>query len=113
MSTVKKAKRKKPEGLHRKVPVKIGIKQKKEKTMRLPDLKKVIAFFSSEGFSEIEARKFFNHFESNGWKIGGKTPMENWHAAARNWMLDTPKYNSNYKNTSRRLNNTKNYGEPL
>lgn len=89
------------------------VAQKKEKTMQPPELEKVITFFRLEGFSEIESRKFFNHFESNGWKVGGKSPMKNWHAAARNWMLNIQKFNPNYKGTSRHLNNTKNYGEPL
>jgi hypothetical protein len=62
----------------------IKVAQIKEKVMQPPVLEKVIAFFRMEGFSEIEARKFFNHFESNGWRVGGKSPMKNWHAAARN-----------------------------
>lgn len=89
------------------------VAQKKEKVMQPPELKKVIVFFRLEGFSEIEARKFFNHFESNGWRVGGKSPMKNWHAAARNWMLNIQKFNPNFKPGSRNLNNTKNYGEPL
>jgi len=39
--------------------------------------------------------------------------MKNWHAAARNWMLNTQKFKPNFKGASRYLNNTKNYGEPL
>jgi hypothetical protein len=100
IGTINKSKRKK-------------VAQKKEKVMQPPELEKVIPFFRMEGFSEIEARKFFNHFESNGWRVGGKSPMKNWHAAARNWMLNIQKFNPNFKGTSRNLNNTKNYGEPL
>ena len=33
-----------------------------------------------------ECEKFFDHFESNGWKQGGKTPMRDWKASFRNWM---------------------------
>ena len=32
-----------------------------------------------------EAEKFCDHFSSNGWKVGGKTPMKDWKAALRNW----------------------------
>jgi Helix-turn-helix domain len=39
------------------------------------------------GLPLIEAEKFWNHFESNGWKVSGKTPMKNWHCALRNWQL--------------------------
>jgi hypothetical protein len=93
-----------------------NIAAKKEKAMILPSIAEVITFFKSENFPEVEARKFFNHFESNGWKVGGKTPMKNWNAAARNWMLNSSKFaqkpkpsNSNPTN----LNKSKNYGEPL
>lgn len=38
--------------------------------------------------------QWFNHFESNGWKVGGKTPMLNWQRAADNgfarWLKDNP-----------------------
>jgi len=32
-----------------------------------------------------EATSFFNHYESNGWKVG-KNPMKSWKAAATNWI---------------------------
>jgi hypothetical protein len=89
------------------------VAQKKEKPMQPPELNKVIPFFKIEGYSEMEARKFFNHFESNGWKVGGKSPMKNWHAAARNWMLNIEKFNPAQKKGSNVLNKPKNYGEPL
>jgi hypothetical protein len=53
------------------------VAQKKEKVMQPPPLPCVITFFHIEGFSQLEARKFFNHFESNGWKVGGRSPMKN------------------------------------
>lgn len=31
------------------------------------------------------ARKFIDHYDSNGWKVGGKSPMKDWQAAIRNW----------------------------
>ena len=34
--------------------------------------------------SAIEAEKFLNYYESNGWKVG-KNPMKSWRAALRNW----------------------------
>ena len=46
-----------------------------------------------------EAEKLFDHYESNGWKVGGKAPMKCWKSATRNWMRrnfddknDAPKY---------------------
>ena len=62
---------------------KVAPKKEKEESVRAT-LEEAITFFKLENFPEIEAHKFFNHFESNGWRVGGKTPMKNWHAAARN-----------------------------
>jgi len=45
--------------------------------------------------SKDEAEKFCDHFESNGWKVGGKTKMVSWKAAVRNWL----KGNSNERFT--------------
>ena len=65
---------------------------KKENGFIPPALDEVQAFFKAEDYPEVEASKFFNHFESNGWKVGGKSPMKNWHAAARNWMLNSQRF---------------------
>lgn len=45
-----------------------------------------IAFFAQQGASAEQAATFFDHFEANGWKQGGKTPIKDWRAAARNWI---------------------------
>jgi hypothetical protein len=43
-----------------------------------------------EYFTELnapqEADPFFDHFTSNGWRVGGETPMKDWRAASRNWL---------------------------
>ena len=39
------------------------------------------------GLPRGEAMKFFFHFESNGWKVGGKTPMKSVSAAMSNWKI--------------------------
>ena len=36
--------------------------------------------------AQIEAAAFCDHYESNGWRVSGKTPMVNWRAAFRGWM---------------------------
>lgn len=86
-----------------------------------PSLTGVKDFFFEKKFPAAEAEKFFNHYESNGWLVGGRSPMKNWQAAARNWILNAEKF-SNGK-TDRSNNNTragnlqatteKNYNEPL
>ena len=102
----------------------------KESLATKPNLEEAQTFFSENNFSEIEAQKFFNYFESNGWLVGGKTKMKDWKAAARNWMLNANKYANNKPNQSAistRANtresllvpnhlhvaNQKNYGEAL
>lgn len=39
-----------------------------------------------------EAVAFFDHFESNGWRVAGKTPMVDWRAAFRGWMRRRPQF---------------------
>lgn len=81
-----------------------------------PILENVLQFFKKENATEIEANKFYNHFQSNGWLVGGKSKMKDWKAAARNWMLNAQKFSPastvpqpNHLHTSTQ----KNYGEPL
>ena len=81
-----------------------------------PPLSHVKIYFSEKNFSDQEAEKFFNYFESTGWLVGGRTKMRDWKAAARNWMLNIPKFAKNQKPTSPdpiRLNPNKRYDEPL
>ena len=42
-----------------------------------PSLAEVILFFKEKNKTDLEAEKFFNHFESNGWLVGGKSKMKN------------------------------------
>jgi hypothetical protein len=51
-----------------------------------PFLDEVLAHFKQAGFPANQAPLFFNHYEAIGWKLGGKTPITNWHAAAAKWM---------------------------
>jgi hypothetical protein len=37
------------------------------------------------GLPADEAAIFFDHYEANGWKQGGRTPLKSWRAALRNW----------------------------
>lgn len=81
-----------------------------------PVFKQVQSYFLEQHFPEIEAQKFFNHFTSNGWRVGGKTPMVVWTAAAQNWMLNANKFepkSSTPKANHLNIPNFKNYGEPL
>ncbi len=87
-----------------------------EKNLAIPLLEEVLAYFREQDFPELEANKFFNYFQSIGWLVGGKTPMADWPAAARNWMLNAPKYVTNERtDKSKHLDtsSSKDYSEPL
>lgn len=58
----------------------------------VPDLETVKEFFLTIRGTETDAEYFFDHFEANGWKVSGKSPMKNWQAAARNWVRRKPEF---------------------
>ncbi|MCC6182613.1 MAG: transcriptional regulator [Bacteroidia bacterium] len=82
-----------------------------------PTSKSIAAYFTEKQWPTVEGEKFFNHYESNGWLVGGKSPMKNWRAAARNWMLNSEKFNNGKAEKGRagKLHATagKDYYEPL
>ncbi|RVU91557.1 transcriptional regulator [Flavobacterium columnare] len=82
-----------------------------------PNWDRVFEYFIAKSSTRLEAEKFYNYFQSNGWLVGGKTKMKDWHAAARNWMLNSQNYkttqNGNLKPNHLNTNQDKNYAEPL
>ena len=95
-------------------------KKSSAKKKESPSLESVKEFFKVEVYPEIEAERFFNYYTSTGWLIGGKTPMKDWNAAARNWMLTTSKFTINSPSTKAQprannlqTNEDKDYAEPL
>lgn len=91
---------------------------KKERSVFVvPQLNQVKEYFASQKFPAIEASKFYNYFQSNGWLVGGRTKMKDWQAAARNWMLNANKFAKGkpVKPKAKHLHATtdKNYSEPL
>ncbi len=75
-------------------------------------LSQVRLFFEKEKSTHLEAEKFYNYFQSNGWKVGGRAPMKDWQAAARNWLLNSQKFEMKNK-SSLHTTTVKDYGEPL
>ena len=80
----------------------------------------VIVFFKKENWPIIEAKKFYNHYQGIGWKVGGKTKIVNWQATAKNWMIKAKeiKNKKTQKSVSQNMDNlktskNKNYNEPL
>jgi hypothetical protein len=86
-----------------------------------PSLEEVQAHFKQTGFPEREASLFFNHYQANGWKLGGKAPITNWRAAAAKWVqyakiIETAQHEKpgKYKGTEHlHVRTDKNYDEPL
>ena len=85
---------------------------------RPPTLSEIQMYFAEKDALPEEAEKFFNHYESNGWLVGGKAKMKNWQAAARNWLLNSKKFNPQSsgpvpKTTHLHATTTKSYQEKL
>ena len=91
--------------------------------------KLILDFFKKEKYPELEAKKFFNHYQGIGWKVGGKSKITDWQATAKSWMLKATEMNLSVRAQSRtndpnalpldhfqdnlHVNQNKNYDEPL
>ncbi|GMN11332.1 transcriptional regulator [Croceitalea sp. MTPC9] len=85
----------------------------------------VLDFFKEKKYVLEEAFKFFNHYQAIGWKIGGKVAIQDWKAAADNWVLKAKEIAAQKieakKAQLRRVGNSdnliteteKDYGQPL
>lgn len=86
-----------------------------------PTVSDVLSFFNQHQYPAVEANKFFHHYQSNGWLVAGKTPMQHWPASAHKWMLNTNNFKNNLsiKNAHGQQQNNfdtasdKNYAQPL
>jgi hypothetical protein len=91
--------------------------KKERNVFAAPQLAQVQQYFALQKFPAVEASKFYNYFQSNGWLVGGRTKMKDWKAAARNWMLNANKFAKGKpgKLKAKHLHATtsKNYNEPL
>ncbi len=59
---------------------------------RPPEQAEAMAYATSVNASPESAAAFFDHFTSNGWKVGGKSPMRDWRAAFRNWIRNERRF---------------------
>lgn len=57
-----------------------GLKIKKFQKPTLEEIKT----YCAERNNNVDANKFFDFYESNGWKVG-KNPMKDWKASVRTW----------------------------
>ena len=98
------------------------LREKKGTEQIPPDWELVMAFFKDKQIPLVEAEKFYNHFQSNGWLVGGKSKMKDWKAAARNWIINAEKFTNKTRHPELvegpkpnhlHTPNFKNYAEPL
>lgn len=53
--------------------------------MQRPTVWEVENFCRTQGLTLVDAQRFVDYYEANGWKVG-RNPMCSWQAAARNWQ---------------------------
>ena len=70
----------------------------KRKRFEKPTLSEIKAY-CIERNNNVDAQHFFDHYESNGWKVG-KNSMKNWQAAVRTWEKNS------YTNTTKTTKKT-------
>jgi len=106
------------------VPI-ITIKEKKKKldtgdlnkpkqVFKKPTIKE-ISDYGKERNNEVDAKKFFNFYESKGWMVG-KNKMKDWQAAVRTWeqnKKDNEKFEVKEQRTSEHLINFNDEAEKL
>lgn len=77
----------------KKCPTEIEIELEKEtdkeigenrtQKFKSPTLEEVQSYISDKGY-HVDAERFWNYYESNGWRVG-KNPMKSWRAAVSTW----------------------------
>lgn len=78
----------------------IAIAREKKQTTR-PTIEEVTAYFA-ELNQPYESAKFFDYYQSNGWKVG-KNAMKDWRATARNWARRNSNGSDNPLDPNRKL----------
>lgn len=48
-----------------------------------PTIEEIEDYINEKGY-QVDAHKFYDYYESNGWRVG-RNPMKDWRAAIRNW----------------------------
>lgn len=65
-----------------------------------PSIDEVRLAAEKSGLPLVEAEKFFNYYESNGWRVG-RNPMKSWPHAMINWRNNFQIYGISSKNSSK------------
>lgn len=59
--------------------------KKKRAKFSKPTVDELAAYAAERGANRFDAQRFYDWYESNGWKVG-RNPMRDWKAAVRNWI---------------------------
>lgn len=101
----------------------IGFPEEKPKRGRKPKIEfvppsfeEVYRYFQSSGLPawEIQAEKFYNHWDSQGWIKGNGAKITNWDSLANNWILtvkEKGKQNAGNTGSVVGVSNEPTYGE--
>jgi hypothetical protein len=54
------------------------------KRARPESIDQAIQYGATLGMEKVDVESWWDHFESNGWKVAGRTPMKCWKSALRN-----------------------------
>lgn len=65
------------------------VQKKKNSRFSKPTLEEVRSFIAENRLS-VSAERFYDYYESNGWKVG-RNPMKDWKATVRNWAKSAAK----------------------
>lgn len=76
----------------------------KRKVFKKPTVDEIRAY-CAERHNSVDAEYFYDHYEANGWKIGGKSPMKDWRAAVRTWEKNN--YTSYGRKEQQKFGNTR------
>ena len=60
------------------------LETRKDREGLRPTLSEWIAFAKEIRWKQTDAESAFDYYQSNGWKVGGKAPVKDWRACARN-----------------------------
>lgn len=84
-------------GVPKSLPMGKNIPSREGFGVGLPSLNEVEEFFKQKNYPATETKKFYNHYKAIGWKIQGKTPIEDWKALIEKWMENAKKWNDTTK----------------
>ena len=67
--------------------------KKRESRFQRPTLPQIQDYVFEKALN-VDPERFFDYYESNGWRVG-RNPMKDWKAALRNWSSKDSKKNTN------------------